>query len=553
MAWITLALAPIYVVLAFQFAFLPYHSDFATWTHRFLVFVELAIALLLWPLVLDARRDFDWAKLKRPFAQTISVPADVLVGEGEGERALYRLRLQVIPIIAFILFVTISVLLAAFPGEPHVNILAGKPRDAVGCHRRISQNFDRLELAHANLVDRERLERIEKATAARGEPPSNGERTQILRDRDLNCGVFNYADLRRIDFSGARLVGAALFTADLEGASLNFAQLQAADLRSAALQRADLRGANIQGAHAAGVQLQGAQGASLEALKLDLPLRIATEPISRPADPDDSVQLQGADLRHAQLQGSDLRGAQLQGVDLEDANLEAANLRGAKLTGANLALANLKGANLSDAELQGAILIGAQLQAADARNAQLQGANLDNGDLTLAFFPGANVWRAQQANCSGARVTELSYSSEPSASHVSGLEGFIEEAVANIGERKEEVRTRLRQGLISPLSQDLAEINENWRKCSLESEKVDDTKFFERHSKYLIDLICNATANRKEIAESIIQIWVFDPTRRDPQFARRLIESDCAAIKELSSPFLDRLREFTAIPKSREP
>jgi hypothetical protein len=35
-AWITLAIAPVLIVLAFQFRFLPYHSHVATWTHRIL-------------------------------------------------------------------------------------------------------------------------------------------------------------------------------------------------------------------------------------------------------------------------------------------------------------------------------------------------------------------------------------------------------------------------------------------------------------------------------------------------------------------------------------
>ena len=38
MAWITLAIAPILILLTFQFMFLPYHSHLATWTHRSLIF-----------------------------------------------------------------------------------------------------------------------------------------------------------------------------------------------------------------------------------------------------------------------------------------------------------------------------------------------------------------------------------------------------------------------------------------------------------------------------------------------------------------------------------
>lgn len=63
MAWITLAIAPVLILQVFQFMFLPYHSEFVTWTHRLLILLELAAMFLLWPLVLDARRDLDWTKL----------------------------------------------------------------------------------------------------------------------------------------------------------------------------------------------------------------------------------------------------------------------------------------------------------------------------------------------------------------------------------------------------------------------------------------------------------------------------------------------------------
>jgi hypothetical protein len=57
-AWITLALAPILILLMFQFKFLPFHSHFVTWSHRALIFTELAAVMVLWPLVLDAKRDW---------------------------------------------------------------------------------------------------------------------------------------------------------------------------------------------------------------------------------------------------------------------------------------------------------------------------------------------------------------------------------------------------------------------------------------------------------------------------------------------------------------
>lgn len=56
MVWITLAAAPILIVVAFQFRFLPYHSQVVTWMHRLLILIELAAFFLIWPLALDAKR-----------------------------------------------------------------------------------------------------------------------------------------------------------------------------------------------------------------------------------------------------------------------------------------------------------------------------------------------------------------------------------------------------------------------------------------------------------------------------------------------------------------
>src|SRR5262245_60216149 len=57
MAWITLAIAPLLILLTFQVSFLPYQSHLATWTHRGLIAAELVVVFGLWPLVLDAQRE----------------------------------------------------------------------------------------------------------------------------------------------------------------------------------------------------------------------------------------------------------------------------------------------------------------------------------------------------------------------------------------------------------------------------------------------------------------------------------------------------------------
>jgi uncharacterized protein YjbI with pentapeptide repeats len=348
MAWITLAIAPILTVLAFQFSFLPYHSHVATWTHRFLILVELAAAFVLWPLVLDARRDLKWIGIWAWIKRTDALPIRLFGPKDRRNDELIWLRQQAFPISGGMLFILISLCFSSFPGEPHVNLLTFHAWSSVQCERWIQRKFafmdlrfDRLVVPRVDVVDREKLSKIEEATKRAGEEPYQGERTRILRDRDLNCGDFSdYADLRRVDLTGshlrkadlrsAKLGGASLADAELQDADLSFAQLQSAFLDSAQLQRASLFDAGLQGAYLAGAQLQG------------------------------------ADLGGAQLQQADLRYAQLQGAYLSDHKLPEG---GAQLQDALLGNAELQGASLDRAQLQGAYLEGAELQGAELRTA----------------------------------------------------------------------------------------------------------------------------------------------------------------------------------------
>jgi hypothetical protein len=49
MALITLALAPVALLLYLQIKFLPYHSEWITWLHRGLLALDLALVWTLWP------------------------------------------------------------------------------------------------------------------------------------------------------------------------------------------------------------------------------------------------------------------------------------------------------------------------------------------------------------------------------------------------------------------------------------------------------------------------------------------------------------------------
>src|SRR6185369_12533197 len=65
MAWITLAIAPVGVLIIFEIKFLPYHSAAATWTHRGLIALDLLAVLILWASAVQPRQDIGWRLLVR--------------------------------------------------------------------------------------------------------------------------------------------------------------------------------------------------------------------------------------------------------------------------------------------------------------------------------------------------------------------------------------------------------------------------------------------------------------------------------------------------------
>jgi uncharacterized protein YjbI with pentapeptide repeats len=535
MAWITLAIAPVLILLVFQFMFLPYHSHLVTWMHRFLIAAELAAAFVLWPLVLDARRDFEWIKIWMQLKRTMALPLRLFGPNDRRHNEWVRLRQQAVPMASCLLFVLVSLLLATFPGEPHVNLFTGQSLLSVQCERWVSSQFDRLYLSSVDVVDDEKFDKIESATTKRGQPPSAGERTQNFSGRDLNCGTFGLADLRRADFSKARMIGGILLEAKLQGASLRQAQLQGAYLNGAELQGADLGFAGLQGADLGHLQFLSA------------------------------TQLQGAVLFGAQLQGADLGNVQLQGADLTAADLQGANLGGALLHGANLLNAGLQGADFTFAELQGADLRGAHLQGADLSDAQLQGADLKLGELKLALFSDVFLWRTKRADCLDARTTNPKLDAaiesrarfrqaEPVPATPEAIEDFIKRAIADLSEpRKDEVRNRLRAGLVADIKkEDLAAIETMWRECAANSEKVERAEYDRQRADLLRDLVCNSTTYRKTIDRGIFR-KSDAPDRHDffVRLARGFLGLDgkeCAATKDLSARAKEFLRQVASRP-----
>ena len=121
----------------------------------------------------------------------------------------------------------------------------------------------------------------------------------------------------------------------------------------------------------------------------------------REDNPDQEIDLSGADFSGADFSGADFSGADFSGADLSDADLSGANLNRVDLSGANLIDADLdrvdlSGANLSHASLSGAslsmaTLSHATLSWADLSWASLIGTHLIDADLSDADLDGVHL------------------------------------------------------------------------------------------------------------------------------------------------------------------
>lgn len=201
---------------------------------------------------------------------------------------------------------------------------------------------------------------------------------------DLSNAYLLKTDLKRVNLTGGKLIGAELREVKLREANLTGAKLIEADLREANLAGTNLTGAELINANLTGAELRRTKlgKANLTEAKL-----IGTE--LREAN------LVGADLREAKLREADLTGAKLISVDLTKANLTRAKLIQTNLTGAKLISADLTGANLTRADLRKANLTGAKLVRADLAGAKLIEAKLIRADLTGADFREVNLTGAE--------------------------------------------------------------------------------------------------------------------------------------------------------------
>ena len=304
-AWSSLVVGPVLLLLLIQVQFLPYHLEWVTWVQRLAVFADVFLLWLLWPAVLDGQSKIAWPRVWRHKVFTV---------------------VSLVPI--WLAFIT-----ATFPGElidewigpweiiPQNRVTAWLGQDGwtsihnVLFHGKVDQTTLRRKSHFSDTLVIVDFDAMEAAKIADPEKFDAVKQTLILRGLNLEGAVFLNADLRKVDLTEAQLQGASLAGAQLQGAILDSAQLQGATLDWAKLQGANLNNAKLQGANLNNAKLQGAilSTAELQGATLD------------------SAELQGASLKDAELQGAELQNSKLTGTDMSGAEVWHLNFDNASL------------------------------------------------------------------------------------------------------------------------------------------------------------------------------------------------------------------------------
>ena len=457
-AWISLVIGPVLLLVFFQLQFLPYHSEVISWWQRLTVVGDLVVLWLLWPSVVGGTttslRWHDFHRVKVVTCLAASVVPVLLVftiATFPGEWLEDNLpRLRFIPIS----WVPIR------RASMHELLVAGAMDDVAQRPKSLWSN--RLVLPGIGV--------FEHANEAKS---SGMTETIPLRGRRLEGAVLSDAHLRKADFTGAHLAGAVLAGADLQETKFGSWRTGFTAAFSLTEPSADLRGANLTDAQLQGANLAGAQ-------------------------------LQGANLQGAQLQGAILALARLQGANLRRAALQGAELLAAELQGADLHFANLQGAVLDDAWLQGAQLGGAKLQGASLYQTQLLGASLKEVQLQGALLYHIFGWRSNvpDANAEGARVVSPETGPKYLASHCVGcdptdwspssfvaLKQLIERQVPKGVRRDEALRHIAVLDLAAVLPEEEASVKP-WADLAASSPSLDD--YYKGLAKWLRATGCDA-------------------------------------------------------------
>ena len=319
-AWVTLVIAPVLLLLMMQIQFLPFHSSFITWTQRVALLADLVLSggcgARSCPgarLTADAR----WASWAWTGVGVVLSACAVLFSSGgrrpfpaSGRKIVWRIG-------------------DSSRRADEIGTADTRCRFMIGFS--ISQSMTptrRRRLPFSSTLVLTGLNVYEGLDIDDPEKAKWRDFVFRARGRDLKGAIFDLADLPKVDFEGAELQGASLQSRRSFRARRSMA-------RSFRARRSMARSFRARRSMARSFRARRSMARSFRARR--------SMARSFRARRSTGAQLQGASLNRAQLQGASLNAAQLQGASLDGAQLQGASLDGAQLQGASLDCARASG------------------------------------------------------------------------------------------------------------------------------------------------------------------------------------------------------------------
>jgi uncharacterized protein YjbI with pentapeptide repeats len=498
-AWLTLLVLPLLLLLYMQVAFLPFHHAMVTAVQRAMVLADVVVLLLAGVFVMRAETSFFGAVLRLGFNN----PGSAAFG------------------------------LAVLAGAAAVSVVAAVPTGSArdGSNGALFGIFARnLDASDASLVP-------EKDGAVTG-------RWLNLRGRDLRFAKLDRGELPQTDLTGAILDGASLRGADLRGARLGCidpAALKQVDGRQNAgcttARGADFSAARLDGAKLAGADLRGARLDEAVLKGVDLSRGLLT----------------GATFESAGLSLADLSEAALEGASFVRASLDGAVLTGARLQMADFTRAGLQGASLTSAHLAGAALREADLEGAQLQQAKLYGADMRGARLQAADLAGAAVWRTTPPAADAVALADIANIAmkAPGKDEVETLMALVEsvEAALPAGER-----TAGLGGLVKELGEGGwmgSADGQAWAGLLRSSAAAMAEGYRFRLAEHLARMACRAGSAGPAVAIGVVARVVAPNFKGDPAvLGDRLKAADCPGAKDLPASVVQRLA--VAVERAKE-
>ena len=385
-AFCSVVLLPLVVLLATQVRFLPYHSGAVAWWQRALVLMDLLILLLFWPRITCG---------------------------GAARRSMRSLSAEQVAIIAVMVPFVVVMAASTVPDETLEKIVTSRPtlsssasaeeprstspRDLDHCTGlwRIWSYWSVVKLPYHQATDAGRRDMLCLSYLLFEQPETllGMRRNLALTHADFvaarpSAELFTDAEDLSVWLKDEELRNEALkhFWQDAgRGVDLRGRDLRYADLSESDLRKADLRGADLQGAKLVNANLNYANFGDIQVGEV-VGCRTQLDPSSGTC----RTNLSLANLSGASVQFGSFWKALLDGTQLDGANLSQTQLSHADLHNSNMKGANLQGTNLDHAELDSALITG-DLQEASVRHSHIGCAIMSSEAICGAKANGADL------------------------------------------------------------------------------------------------------------------------------------------------------------------